>query len=652
MHIPDSMISPTTSLAAGAAMAPVWYAAARKLRAALSSRQVPLLSMGAAFSFVVMMFNIPVFGGSTVHPVGAALLAVLLGPWAAVIGVTVALTIQALFFADGGVLAIGANCFTMAFAMPFTAFVVYRLAAGRSPTGSWRRAAAAGLGAYVGINAAALLTALLLGIQPALYRDAGGHALYFPFGLGVTIPAMMAAHLTIAGLAEAIVTALAVRGIQRLGVPLYGMEPGAAGAGSRGELAWAALGALVALSPLGLLATGEAWGEWSPGDLARRAGYLPQRLEAAERHGWKGFAWMPDYLGERGPAFYVLAALLGGGGIALIGLGLGRALARREEPPADHEDGAGPGGPPGVAPGELPEWMRGHSPSGGDGRPTPSGPNRRAAFLDRTLASLAEAARDALVGERWAGRPGLLQRLDPRARLVGLLALVVAASLLHRPASLAALYLLALLLAVSSRVPLRALHNRLWLGVLSLALVAALPASLSVATPGTAVVVLLRRPYLAVTTPGLEQMALLLCRTAASVSLVMLLALTTRWHELLRALRALLLPPLFVAVLTMTYRYLAVLAQVALDTFTARRSRSLGASGAREGRGFVGGAMATLFGRTLSLADEIHGAMRSRGWDGEAPRAAPMRLRGGDLAWLGAICLAALAALGGERLVR
>src|ERR1043166_3666054 len=103
-------------------MAPVWAIAGGRVRKSLSTKQVPLLAIGAAFCFTIMMFNIPVPGGTTVHPIGGGLLAVLLGPWAAVIGVTAALVIQALFFGDGGVLAVGANCFTMAFAMPFCAF--------------------------------------------------------------------------------------------------------------------------------------------------------------------------------------------------------------------------------------------------------------------------------------------------------------------------------------------------------------------------------------------------------------------------------------------------------------------------------------------------------------------------------------------------
>ena len=147
MHIPDAAISPVTSIAAGTAMIPVWYACGRHVGRSLSTRQAPMLSVGAAFCFTIMMFNVPAPGGTTVHPVGAVLLAVVLGPWAAVIGMTVALVIQALFFADGGIFAIATNCFSMAFAMAFAGYFAYRLISAGSAADSPRRALAAGIGA-------------------------------------------------------------------------------------------------------------------------------------------------------------------------------------------------------------------------------------------------------------------------------------------------------------------------------------------------------------------------------------------------------------------------------------------------------------------------------------------------------------------------
>src|SRR5262245_25316192 len=126
-----------------AASVPFWVAAGRRVRAVVRNRYVPLLALGAAYCFLVMMFNLPIPDGTTAHAVGGVLVAVLLGPWAAVIAVSTALLIQALFFGDGGVLALGANCFNMAIVMPFVGYGVYKLAARRTSLTSARRPLAA-----------------------------------------------------------------------------------------------------------------------------------------------------------------------------------------------------------------------------------------------------------------------------------------------------------------------------------------------------------------------------------------------------------------------------------------------------------------------------------------------------------------------------
>ena len=155
MHIPDGYLGPQTYVLFDVVMVPIWVTAARKAKRTLKAKQIPLMALGAAFSFVIMMFNVPVIGGSTGHAVGATLIAILLGPWAACIAVSIALVIQALVFGDGGITAIGANCINMAVIMPFVGFYLYRLIAGDAP-GRGRRIAAAGVASYVAIVAAAI----------------------------------------------------------------------------------------------------------------------------------------------------------------------------------------------------------------------------------------------------------------------------------------------------------------------------------------------------------------------------------------------------------------------------------------------------------------------------------------------------------------
>ncbi len=173
MHIPDNYLSPSTCAVMGAAMVPVWATAVRKVTKEVSRAKIPLLGIGAAFSFLIMMFNIPLPGGTTGHAVGGTLIAVLLGPWSACISVTVALLVQALMFGDGGILAFGANCFNMAFVLPLLGYFTYSFITQRvkNPGAEYLGLAVA---AYLGLNAAALFTAVEFGIQPLLFRGADG----------------------------------------------------------------------------------------------------------------------------------------------------------------------------------------------------------------------------------------------------------------------------------------------------------------------------------------------------------------------------------------------------------------------------------------------------------------------------------------------
>ena len=211
MHIPDGYLSPATCAALYAGSAPFWYVALRRVARKIGTRLIPLISVFAAFSFVVMMFNLPLPGGTTGHAVGVGIAAVVLGPWASMLAISTALAIQAVFFGDGGITALGANCFNMAVVASLVSYTAYRLLAGRSGLTSQRRVWAAGIAGYLAINAAALLAAVEFGVQPMFFKDATGTPLYAPYPLGIAIPAMMAGHLTLAGMAEFVVSGSAFR---------------------------------------------------------------------------------------------------------------------------------------------------------------------------------------------------------------------------------------------------------------------------------------------------------------------------------------------------------------------------------------------------------------------------------------------------------
>jgi cobalt/nickel transport system permease protein len=215
MHIPDGYLGPQTYGVLYGVMVPIWALASRIVRRTLLQRQVPFLALGSAFTFVIMMFNVPIPGGSSGHAVGGVIVAILLGPWPALIAISIALVIQALLFGDGGITAIGANCFNMAFIMPMVGYGAYRLIGKGAPLTSRRRWVAGAVGGYIGLNAAALTTAVMFGLQPVLAKGADGRPLYFPYPLEVAVPVMAAQHLLLFGFIEALVTALLIIYFQR-----------------------------------------------------------------------------------------------------------------------------------------------------------------------------------------------------------------------------------------------------------------------------------------------------------------------------------------------------------------------------------------------------------------------------------------------------
>jgi cobalt/nickel transport system permease protein len=272
VHIPDGYLSPETCGVLGAAMVPAWSAAGRRVRKTVKHRHVPLLAIGAAYAFLVMMLNVPIPDGTTAHAVGAVLIAVILGPWAAVIAVSIALAIQALFFGDGGVLSFGANAFNMAFVMPMVGYyLVYRPLSQRLSLTSPRRAFAAALGGYVGIVAAAACCGIELGLQPALFHRADGTPLYAPYHLAPALSAMLLAHLTLAGGVEFALTFGVIAYLQRANLPMLRINHGAVPETdddlTRSPVRlkwWYALTPIVAMalaSPLGLIYNTGAFGE-------------------------------------------------------------------------------------------------------------------------------------------------------------------------------------------------------------------------------------------------------------------------------------------------------------------------------------------------------------------------------------------------------
>lgn len=230
MHIPDGYLGPATYGTCWAIMLPIWGYASRKVKQTVKTAEIPYLAMGTVFSLMVMMFVMPIPGGTTGHISGTTLVAILLGPWAAIVAVSISLIIQAVVMGDGGITAIGPNCFNIAVIGSFVGSGIYRLILrlahwGKEPSVT-TCAVAGAIASYVAINVGALSTATLLGLQPLIYGGEPGSG-YFPFPLKAAIPATMLPHLTMVGALEATVTALVLIFLNKKGVPMKaGMKLG------------------------------------------------------------------------------------------------------------------------------------------------------------------------------------------------------------------------------------------------------------------------------------------------------------------------------------------------------------------------------------------------------------------------------------------
>ncbi len=249
------------------------------------------------------------------------------------------------------------------------------------------------------------------------------------------------------------------------------------------------------------------------------------------------------------------------------------------------------------------------------------GRRRRGSFVERTLEGGATLLRQVMFGEDSASARGLLQRLDPRVKLVGLLVLLVALALVHHPVVLGLAYLATLVLAGVSGIPTGFFVRRVWLFVPIFTGVMVLPATLSVVTPGELAVPLWTwhgHPQ-GLTVQGLTSAALVVARVACSISLVVLVTLTTPWVRLLAALGALGVPRIFVLIITLAYRYVFLLLGTVTEMYTARKARTVGAQmHDRTARAFLGASAGAVFGKAQYLSEEVHQAMVARGYRGQA----------------------------------
>lgn len=264
---------------------------------------------------------------------------------------------------------------------------------------------------------------------------------------------------------------------------------------------------------------------------------------------------------------------------------------------------------------------------------------RSRSIVERNLESLAAGIEHALTAEELARADGFLQCLDARVKVAGIFSLIVAAAMANRLWVITGLFMVALVLAISSRIPLAMLAKRVWVPILIFTGAISFPALFL--TPGQPVA---RIPLLgwSITSQGLTAAAYLVSRVETAATFSVLLAVSTAWSHLLKALRVFRLPQVCVVILGMTYRYILLLLQTAHDMFESRRSRIVGKLAGRERRRMTAAAAGVLISRSFELSEDVYLAMQSRGFRGETKSIDSFSARRSD--WLGFALLAGLAA--------
>jgi len=208
MHVPDGFIAPQVYLPTSVVTIGLWSYALRRLQTRLRAQALPRLAVLTALAFVLMMIAIPLPGGTSVHAAGIGILAVMFGVWVPFICVSLVLLLQALMFGVGGITALAVNALAMGLVGSTAAWSGFHWLRGR------HEGVALFVAGWLSVVVPAALLALVLGLQPTLARAADGSPLFFPFGLSITLPAILIPHALI-GIGEGVLTVLVYRLVTR-----------------------------------------------------------------------------------------------------------------------------------------------------------------------------------------------------------------------------------------------------------------------------------------------------------------------------------------------------------------------------------------------------------------------------------------------------
>ncbi len=254
---------------------------------------------------------------------------------------------------------------------------------------------------------------------------------------------------------------------------------------------------------------------------------------------------------------------------------------------------------------------------------------KKKGFVQKTISDIFTFFEECLVNDSIAKRKGLLQSLDPRVKLVSMVVLIFAVAMTRDIRLLAIVYVLTLVFAWASRIELGFFIKRVWVFIPIFAGIIMIPILFNVFMPGDALVTLATLgpnahlgpfalpPFLTITSQGMMVAILFILRVATCVSAAVLLFLTTPRDLLFKSLRSIKVPKVYVLTLDMCYRYIFLFTNMVRDFYTAKKSRSIKTLPMMEEQKWVGGRVGYTLIKSLSMSEKVHGAMVSRGFNGD-----------------------------------
>ncbi len=275
-------------------------------------------------------------------------------------------------------------------------------------------------------------------------------------------------------------------------------------------------------------------------------------------------------------------------------------------------------------------------------------------FIENGIHHLADIIKTGYLQWETAAKNGFLQKIDARVKVVFLLSYVVIVSLKKDIAGQAAMAAFVFGLCVASRLEIGALYKRVLFWGFIFGFLIALPSALNVITPGEVILPIVRfsRSYrvwiyhipeeIGITRQGIAGVVMLTLRVMNSLALALLVSYTTRFTEIVRALKLLRVPDTFLIILTLTYKYIFIFAKTVEDMHLAKKSRLAGHVSNTDARTWIAGRFAFLFKRTQLRCEEIFKAMVGRGFSGNMQLHGFGKLQSQD--WAAATALAIIAA--------